>query len=71
MLLDGFVELLHGGGELEAAAPEGGLAALLDGKARFSTSSLSVGSHRIQARYSGDATFVPRESKKKTQTVQP
>ena len=48
-----------------------GTATLVDGKTRFSTSSLSVGSHRIQARYSGDAIFVPRESKKKTQTVQP
>jgi Bacterial Ig-like domain (group 3)/FG-GAP-like repeat len=48
-----------------------GTATLVDGKARFSTSSLSVGRHRIQASYSGDATFVPRESKTKTQTVEP
>jgi Bacterial Ig-like domain (group 3)/FG-GAP-like repeat/FG-GAP repeat len=47
-----------------------GTATLVDGKARFSTSSLSVGRHRIQASYSGDAIFVPRESKKKTQTVE-
>ena len=60
----GTVEFLDGDKTL-------GTATLVDGKARFSTSSLSVGRHRIQASYSGDAIFVPRESKTKTQIVQP
>ena len=30
---------------------------LVDGKARLTTSSLSVGSHRITASYSGDMSF--------------
>jgi hypothetical protein len=48
-----------------------GSAVLDKGQARFSTSSLSVGRHRIQASYSGDAIFVPRKSKTKKQIVQP
>jgi len=48
-----------------------GSAELDKGEAKFSTSSLSVGRHRIQASYSGDLTFVPRKSKTKTQIVQP
>jgi Bacterial Ig-like domain (group 3)/FG-GAP-like repeat/FG-GAP repeat len=60
----GTVEFLDGDKTL-------GTATLVDGKTRFSISSLSVGRHRIQASYSGDGVFVPRKSKTKTQIVQP
>ncbi|HEX4667548.1 MAG TPA: FG-GAP-like repeat-containing protein [Chthoniobacterales bacterium] len=48
-----------------------GSAELDKGKARLRTSSLSVGEHRIQASYSGDAVFVPKKSKAIMQIVQP
>lgn len=48
-----------------------GTAPLVGGKAKLSTSALSAGKHLIQAQYNGDQTFVPNQSKRKTQVVNP
>jgi hypothetical protein len=46
-----------------------GVMTLSGGKAAFTTSSLTVGNHRIQIRYSGDGTFNPHISRVFVQTV--
>ena len=48
-----------------------GTAALAGGKAMLTVSTLSAGQHLIQAHYNGDTTFVPNDSKIKTQIVNP
>lgn len=48
-----------------------GTVPLVGGKAKLSTSTLSAGKHLIQAHYNGDGTFVPNQSKTKTQIVNP
>jgi hypothetical protein len=48
-----------------------GVVNLTGGKASFTTSSLTVGTHRIQIRYSGDTTFNPHVSKIFVQKVTP
>ena len=48
-----------------------GMAALAGGKAMLTVSTLSAGQHLIEAHYNGDTTFVPNDSKIKTQIVNP
>jgi beta-glucanase (GH16 family) len=49
----------------------GGAAAVVNGSATFSTSSLSVGVHNITANYSGDSNFAGSVGMLPTQTVNP
>jgi hypothetical protein len=48
-----------------------GTSPLAGGKARLTVSILTAGKHSIHAHYNGDGTFVPNDSKTKTQTVNP
>ncbi|HEY7095499.1 MAG TPA: FG-GAP-like repeat-containing protein [Terriglobales bacterium] len=47
-----------------------GIVDLINGQASLTTSTLSVGNHRIQSRYSGDTTFNPHISAAFVQVVQ-
>jgi hypothetical protein len=48
-----------------------GTVPLAGGQAKFTTSTLTVGSHKIVAQYSGDATFLRKVSQTLNQSVQP
>ena len=48
-----------------------GTVALTSGVAMFTTSGLSVGTHKIVASYSGDTNFNPNDAKPVTQVVEP
>jgi len=48
-----------------------GAVSITNGQASFTTSTLNVGIHKIQAKYSGDGTFNPQQAVPVVQKVQP